>query len=175
MAALAGPFIVTAVLLAAGGAAKLVRPDGTVGAVREMGLAASPALVRMGAAAELAVAAGALAGGGRVFAGPVAASHPGFALFVLAALRRGVPLSSCGCFGAQDTPPTPVHLVLNVAAAGVAGAVALGLPGGDGLLAVTSMDGSLLLRAAFAISTAAAAWLAYAALTLLPRLRSVTP
>jgi len=171
MAALAGPFIVSATLLAAGGAAKLVKPDGTARALREVGLPAPAAAVRIGAAAELAVAPGALAGGGRVLAALVAASYAGFALFVLAALRRGVPLSSCGCFGASDTPPTAVHLALNIAAAGVAAAVALGAPGADGLLSVTSMDGSLLLRAAFVVSTAAAAWLAYAALTLLPRMR----
>ena len=39
---------------------------------------------------------------------------------------------------------------------------------------LAAMDGSLLQRAAFVVSTAAATWLAYVALTALPRLRSVT-
>ena len=170
MAALAGPFIVTAALLGAGGALKVHRPAPTARALREVGLPASPALVRVGAAAEVAIAAGALVDAGRLFAALVAVSYLGFAAFVLAALRRGVPLSSCGCFGVQDTPPTGLHLGLNLAAAAVAGAVALGWAAGGGLAALTAMDGSLLLRGAFVVLTAAATWFAYVALTALPRL-----
>ena len=171
MATLAGPFLVTAAILAAGGASKVVRPTSTARAVGEMGLPAGPTLVRVGAAAELAIAAGALAGGGRPFALLVAASYLGFAVFVGVALRRGVPLSSCGCFGVQDTPPTLVHLGFNLAAAAVAGAVALGVSGGGGLSEITAMDGSLLLRGAFVVLTAASVWFAYVALTLLPKLQ----
>ncbi len=47
----------------------------------------------------------------------VAAAYAGFAVFVLVALRRGWALSSCGCFGRPDTPPTPAHAVLNAGAA----------------------------------------------------------
>jgi hypothetical protein len=36
------------------------------------------------------------------------------------------------------------------------------------------MDGSLVLRGAFVVLTAASAWFAYAALTLLPRLQGAT-
>ncbi|MDX6410276.1 MAG: hypothetical protein QOE13_3347 [Gaiellaceae bacterium] len=171
MALLAGPFLVTAALLAAGGAAKVVKPAPTARALGEMGLRVPAAAVRAGAAAELAVAAGALAGAGRPFALLVAVSYLGFAGFVAAALRRGVPLSSCGCFGVQDTPPTAVHLGLNLAAAAVAGAVALGAAGARGLGEITAMDGSLVLRATFVVLTAATAWMAYAALTVLPKLQ----
>jgi hypothetical protein len=137
-----------------------------------MGLPASPALVRVGAAVEVAIAAGALVDGSRPFAALVAASYLGFAAFVLAALRRGVPLSSCGCFGVADTPPSGVHLALNLAATAVAGVVALGWAAAGGLAEITAMDGSLLLRATFVTLTAAATWFAYVALTLLPRLRT---
>ena len=174
MSTLAGPFIVTAALLAAGGASKVVRPAPTARALREIGLPASAAVVRIGAVAELAVAAGALAGGGRPFAVLVAASYLGFASFVAVALRRGVPLSSCGCFGVQDTPPTAFHLVLNVAAAATAGAVALGVAGGKGLAEISAMDGSLLLRGAFVVLTATSAWFAYVALTLVPKLQGAS-
>jgi hypothetical protein len=136
-----------------------------------MGLPVSPAVVRAGALAELAIAAGALVGGGRPLAALVAASYAGFAGFVMAALRRGVPLASCGCFGADDTPPTGVHLVLNVAAAVVAGAVAVTGAGAGGLTEVTNLEG-LLLRAAFLASTAATVWLAYVALAVLPKLQA---
>ncbi len=42
---------------------------------------------------------------------------------------RGGPLATCGCFGRPDTPPTVLHMVLNVALAAAAAAVALGAPG----------------------------------------------
>lgn len=173
MSTLAGPFLVTIALLGAAGALKVARPSTTARALRELGLPASPALVRAVALAELAVAAGALVGGGRAFAALVAASYLGFAAFVLAALRRGTPLSTCGCFGVEDTPPTAVHLGLNLAAAAVAGAVVLTGSGAGGLADITTLEGSLLLRVAFLGSTAASVWLAYVALTALPRLQAV--
>jgi len=168
---LAGPFLVTVAVLLAGGALKVVRPAFTARAMREMGLPASPGIVRAGALAELGIAAGALVGGGRLLAALVAASYAGFAGFVFAALRRGVPLSSCGCFGADDTPPTATHLVLNLAAAAVAGAVAITGSGAGGLAEITTLEGSLLLRVAFLASTAASVWLAYVALAVLPKLK----
>jgi hypothetical protein len=168
---LAGPFLVTVALLLAGGALKVVRPAFTARAMREMGLPVSATAVRAVAVAEVAIAAGALVGGGRILAALVAASYAGFAAFVAAALRRGVPVSSCGCFGADDTPPTTVHLVLNLAAVAVAGAVALSGSGAGGLTEITTLEGSLLLRVAFLASTAASVWLAYVALAVLPKLR----
>ena len=39
---------------------------------------------------------------------------------VVVALRTGAPISSCGCFGKVDTPPSVVHVVLDLAFAGVA-------------------------------------------------------
>jgi len=174
MSTLAGPFLVAAALLGAGGASKIVRPATTARALGTMGLPSSTALVRAGAGAELAVAAGALAGGGRLFAGLVAASYLAFAIFVLVALRGGVPLSSCGCFGVADTPPTAVHVGINVAATAVAGAVALGWAHAGGLPDITTMEGSLLLRVVFVVLTAASAWLAYVALTELPKLQAAT-
>lgn len=163
---LAGPFLAAVLLLGAAGALKVVRPDTTAKALRELGVPASPTLVRAGALAELIVAAGALVGGGRPFAALVAASYAGFAAFVLAALRKGTPLSTCGCFGTADTPPTAVHVVLNLAAAGVGAAVAV--TAAD----VTTLEGSLLLRVAFLASTAVTVWLAYVALAVLPKVRA---
>lgn len=171
MATLAGPFIVTAALLGAGGASKLARPASTAGALRQMGLRVPAAAVRAGAALELAVATAAIVDGARPFAALVAASYLAFAAFVAVALRRGGPLSSCGCFGVADTPPTAVHLAVNLAAAAIAGVVALGWAAGGGLAELTAMDGSLLLRGAFFVLTATSVGLAYAALTALPKLR----
>ena len=61
-------------------------------------------------------------------AGVVALSYLGFAGFVVLALRRGSPVSSCGCFGSgdkMDSPPTVSHVVLNLAAAATAAWAAL--------------------------------------------------
>jgi hypothetical protein len=173
MGTLSGPFLVAAALLAAGGASKVVRPANTARALGEMGLPDSATLVRGGAALELAVAAGALAGGGRLFAALLAASYLAFTAFVVVALRRGTPLSTCGCFGTTDTPPTAVHVGINLAAAAVAGAVALGGGGAGGLLEIAD-ESSWLLRVAFVALTAACVAFAYAALTLLPKLQKVS-
>jgi choline-glycine betaine transporter len=54
----------------------------------------------------------------------VAASYLVFAGFVIVALRRGTAIASCGCFGKVDTPPSVVHVALDVCFAGVAVAVA---------------------------------------------------
>jgi len=81
---------------------------------------------------------------------------------------RHVPLKSCGCFGKEDTPPTTGHLVLNVAAAVVAGIVALG-PGGRGWSSV-HLETNAVVVGLFTVLTASVAAFAYLALTALPRL-----
>ena len=53
---------------------------------------------------------------------------PGFIGVVAVARWRGGPLATCGCFGRPDTPPTALHLVLDLALAVAAAAVALGAP-----------------------------------------------
>ena len=82
-------------------------------------------LVRAGGIAEAVVAVAALATGWWFLALLVAASYLAFALFVIGALRAGKPLSSCGCFGKVDTPPTMVHVVIDLAAVAIAVGVAL--------------------------------------------------
>jgi hypothetical protein len=124
---LAGPFAIAAVLLALGGALKAWRPTDTAHALTAVGFRFPRFLparlaVRIGGAAEAVVGLAALIAGGAVFAALVAVSYFAFAGFVLVALRRGAPISSCGCFGKVDTPPSPVHVVLDVAFAGVAAA-----------------------------------------------------
>jgi hypothetical protein len=127
---LAGPFAIAAVLLAVGGAAKAVRPRDTALALSAVGVKFPPLLpgrvvVRVGGAVEAVVGVAALLVGGPVLCALVAASYLAFAGFVVVALRTGAPISSCGCFGKVDTPPSVVHVVLDVAFAGVAAAAAL--------------------------------------------------
>jgi hypothetical protein len=163
---LAGPFIAAAALLGLAGAGKLRRPAPTGAALRALGLPGGPLLVRAGAAVEVVVAAGAVTTGNRLAAALVAASYLGFTVFVLAAMRRNVPLSSCGCFGRPDTPPSPAHVAVNLTFAAVAASVA-GAPVG-GLARI--LDGQPMLGIPFLALTAVSVALAYLSLTLLPAL-----
>jgi hypothetical protein len=126
---LAGPFAIAAALLAVGGAAKAVRPRDTAQALAAVGLRfprllPARVVVRVGGAVEAAIGVAALLVGGPVLCALVALSYLAFATFVLVALRTGAPISSCGCFGKADTPPSLVHVVLDVAFAAVAAGAA---------------------------------------------------
>ena len=70
--------------------------------------------VRIGGAIEVVIGVAALLVGGPVLCALVAASYLAFAGFVVVALRTGAPISSCGCFGKVDTPPSVVHVVLDL-------------------------------------------------------------
>lgn len=115
-----GPFAVACTLLAVGGAAKAWRPGDTARALALFGWPVGSRAVRLGGMAELALAAGALMTAAPALAGMVGLSYVAFAVWVSVALRRGLPISSCGCFGTPDAPPSVVHVVLNLAAAAAA-------------------------------------------------------
>lgn len=160
MPAVTGPALVAAVLLVLAGAQKLLDPVMTVGALRALRLPSSEALVRSGAAAELALGTAAIALGGIVVWWLVALSYVAFAAFVGAALRAGTMIGSCGCFGKEDTPPHPLHLVLDVGLAAVAVTAALSTsgalvdelldhPGQGAAVTLLAMAGVYLLHAAF--------------------------
>jgi hypothetical protein len=123
--ALAGPVVVVSALLALAGGMKVVQPASTVGALRAMRLPSSPGLVRMLGVVEVAVAIGAGITFQRSLLALLAALYLAFAAFVAAALGAHTPLQSCGCFGRADTPPSVVHLGVNLAAAVVALAAAV--------------------------------------------------
>jgi hypothetical protein len=171
---LAGPFAIAAILLSVGGALKAVRPRDTAQALVAVGMRfprflTARTAVRLGGALEAVVGVGALLTGGAVFAVLLAVSYLGFAVFVAVALRRGAPISSCGCFGKVDTPPSVVHLVLNVGAIVTATAVALGPGGGIGEV-LADQD---LLGLPFLLLVAIATYAAFLALTVLPQLHAL--
>jgi hypothetical protein len=155
---LTAPFLAAAVLVAAAGALKLRRPADTAQALRTQGLPGTAPVVRLLGLAELVVAGLALAG---LAAGAVALAvlYAAFSGFVLLALLRGRPLSSCGCFGAPDTPPSWWHVAVTASAALccalVAAGPAAGLPevvaaGAGPLLA--ALSGAVVVGAlAFAV------------------------
>jgi hypothetical protein len=165
---LAGPFAAVVAVLAAGAVLKALKPADTARALSAFGLPGSAPAIRLLSVVEVVIAAGALLLGNRLLATLVALSYAGFAAFVVVALRRELPLATCGCFGAVDSPPTPLHVVLNVLAAAVAGAVALD----GGWAPVTVIADQPLGGLPFLVLTATAAYLMYLCLTLLPHLRA---
>ncbi len=156
--------LAAAALLLIAGVAKLARPAPTSQALRTQGLPDRLELVRLLGAAEVVVALLALADlplGAEL----LALSYAGFAAFVAAALVRGRPMTSCGCFAEPDVPPTPVHAVLTAALAGGCGVAALapatGLP---------DLAAAPVATAVAAIGTAGlVAWLSYLVMAELPR------
>jgi hypothetical protein len=160
MPALTGPALVAAALLGLAGAQKLVDPAMTVGALRALHLPSSAWSVRAGAAAELALGVAAVTAGGAALWWLVAASYLAFGSFVIAALRHGTMIGSCGCFGREDTPPHLTHVVLNAALAAVAASVAIRSPGSP-LDALGDHPGSAVAVGAIAVVTLYALRAAY--------------
>ena len=162
---LSGPFLAISALLAVAGATKIVRPKYTVGALRAAGLPASNSLVRLLGLAEVGTGLAAIWTGASLWAGAIGIFYLGFALFVIYALRSGIPIASCGCFGSPDTPPNVGHVVLDLTATAVALAVAIdpigswvGLPGVEIWTAV-----------AFLLFSGATVYLLYAIVNVLPQ------
>jgi len=112
----AGPFLALFGLLAIAGIFKLLRPGHTSGALRAARLPSALVTVRALGFAELAVGVAGIALGSTAAAVAGALFYGGFAWFVDHALRHRLPISSCGCLGTSDTPPTRLHLVFNLAA-----------------------------------------------------------
>jgi hypothetical protein len=119
----AGPFLAFAGLLVVGGLLKVRHPHDTGRALRAAGLPVSGGAVRVAGLAEAVVATTAIVSGNRVAVAAVAASYLGFAAFVASALARHLPLSSCGCLGQADTPPSAGHVALDLVAVAVTLAV----------------------------------------------------
>jgi hypothetical protein len=159
-----------AVLVVAGGA-KAVRPTDTAKALNQavpgIRLARTALLVRVAAALECAFGVVGIVLPWPPIAATVALSYLAFAGFVLAAYRRGGPLSTCGCFGTPDTPPSMVHVVINVGLAASAVVVAAAGRGGSLLSALSGQPwGGIPL----AVVSAVCAWLIVLAMSPLARL-----
>ena len=131
--ALIGLYLIAAGLLCVAGVAKALRPDDTALAMAALVPGRPPLrvvrpVVRVGALAEAALGAVAILFPRPVTAALVALSYLAFTAVVAYARWRGGALATCGCFGRPDTPPTALHLVLDLTLAAAAAAVALGAP-----------------------------------------------
>ena len=166
MGAWSGPFLIAALLLAGAGVAKALDPTTTVGALRKLGLDVPAVIVRTGGVGEAGLAAVAVVTGAPVAAVLVAASYLGFTAFVVVARVRRLPIGSCGCFGRIDTPPSAIHVVVNLGAAVSALAVAWRDGGGIGpVLADQPLAG-----VPFVLLAVTGAYAAFTALTVVPQL-----
>ena len=164
MNALAGPlYIVTGVLLVAG-VAKLWRPSATAFALRALHIPAPLQTTRAMGLAEVIVAAAAIATGSAILWAGVAVAYAAFTVFIMWALRRGDIVGSCGCFGREDTPPTPGHAAFNAVGVALA-ALAVADP-----VTLSQFDGSTVEAVLLVMLVGIGVALAIAALTALPRM-----
>jgi hypothetical protein len=99
------------------------------------------------AAVEIAVGVAALTIDHAASALAVSAVYTGFGAFVWYALRRRIPIQSCGCFGRVDTPPSTAHLALDgtFALAGFVVAYTGSLAGRLGTASVLESSGVLVV------------------------------
>jgi hypothetical protein len=137
--------VIAALLLIMSGGAKWVDSGPTVGALRAARLPSSRGAVRTLALAEIVAGSMALVLDHPAGALAVVAMYSGFAGFVAWALQKELPIQSCGCFGRDDTPPTAVHVAVNLVLAASA-AAAVGRPSLVDRLLETPLEasGSLL-------------------------------
>ena len=161
-----GPFLIAAVLLAGAGAAKVVDPTMTVGALRGIGVRLPPIAVRGAGACELVLAIAAALTGVPALAVMVGISYVAFTVFVVVAITQRAPIGSCGCFGKVDTPPSVIHIVVNLAAAFAAFMVATR----DGGNLWATLDHQPLEGVPLLLLVAVGAYAAFAALTVVPQL-----
>jgi hypothetical protein len=169
MDALHVPLTAAAALLALAAPRKLNRPDEAGRALRLTGLPSSRWLVRAIGAVELAVGIGVLVDAGEpLWPFSLGVLYTGFALFVVLAVWRHAPLTSCGCFGASDASPTPLHAGVDAGAATVAF-----LAAADGIRAPVDVIGDGGADAAWLLAGAGVVTLVvYALFTGWPRTRS---
>ena len=151
-----------AVLLVVAGAAKLSRP--APGVADLLGFRAPTPLVRLVGALEAAVGIAALLVGGPA-AWAMGLLYASFAVIVLRAVL--VKAGSCGCFGRLDAPPSRIHVLGNLALAGVSFAAA-GTDIAPVQAIAQSISDSPAVGAALAAEIALMAGLGLVAFTALP-------
>ena len=120
-------------------------PGPTLGALRALQLPGSLLAVRVGAGLEAGLGAAGLVATSSVVAYLVAASYVGFAGFTIVALASRTPLSTCGCLGRLDTPPSVPHVLVDLVAA--VAAVMVGANGYVALLDESGRHGLVVLGA----------------------------
>ena len=168
--ALAGPAYIALGVLAVAGVAKLTSPSPTASALDAISKAFTtkrlprPLLIaRVLGAVEVALAIAAAILGWAVLYVLVAAAYASFTVFIFWALNGNAGAISCGCFGHEDTPPTPGHAAFNAAATAITASVALDP------VRIGDFEGSIFEAVLSVALVGLGVTLVIAALTALPR------
>jgi hypothetical protein len=162
--------LAAALLLAGAGLAKLYAPDQAAAMLRQawwarLGAGTSRGFVRFGGVVEIGVAVAVIVTGGRVAALLLGCCYLAFLVVAGRLVHRGQH-TSCGCFGAADSPVGIGHLVVNLLALAAAVAAAIRPPGVLGGL----LDDDALTGAVGVGQAALLAYLAFLSITALPAL-----
>lgn len=124
---LIGAFGIACGLLMVSGAFKIVQPAGAAGAVQTLGMRVPRWTGRLIGVAEIAAGLAGLVVSGPIPALAVGSAYLAFTLVVVVLMRRGE--TSCGCFGQIESPPSGLHVGIDLCAAGAAfGHAATGSP-----------------------------------------------
>jgi hypothetical protein len=172
--ALFGLYLTACALLVVAGATKAVKPGDTALALAQwpgrLGRLVSARRVRCAAACECALGTAAFASPARPLAALVAASYAVFCVVLVHGRSRGGVLATCGCFGEPDTPPTRLHVGVDVILLAGSLSVLVDGPGGSVVSLLSHQYASgLPLLAASALATV----LIYVALGPLARLEAL--
>jgi hypothetical protein len=159
------------ILVIASGLAKFLRTAPASRALAAAALPSGPAVVRALAVVEAAI-------GGAFVLRPSAATgvllaglYLAFAAFLAALLRHPAQASTCGCLGERHAPPSRLHVVLDVVAAGAAAGVAALSVAGHAPPGLIAQAGRLGWSGVpFVVGVTLAAWLAALAVAHLPSL-----
>jgi hypothetical protein len=162
-------FLVAAELLVWSGVAKLLRPEATVAALRALRLPAGRWWARTLGTVELATGVLCLAVPSRVLALLLSGLYLAFAGFIVGSLTGVIRTTDCGCFGSGGSPPSWLHLGMNLVAAAAGFGVAFMPPMPDParFVAATPIQGAVLV-----VGLATAGYLAVMVATKLPDLAS---
>ena len=163
---LAGPFVAACALLVIAGAGKVVHSAPAQIAARAAGMP-----VPRGGIIAFGIVELTAGGVAAVFGGPAAlAVAVCYLLLTVVAIRLllRAPSTPCACLGSSSAVVTPAHVILNVAAMGIAIVAATG---GAPFAAVSD---NWLVGAMFAVLVACCVKLAMLALDALPELASAT-
>src|SRR2546421_283196 len=159
------------VLLIASGAAKLRRPAGASRALVAARLPSGARVVRTLAGAEASIGVAFVLRPAPVTAALLAALYVAFAVVLVALLRRPAEASTCGCLGERQTPPSRLHVGMDLIAAAAAIAVATLAATGSAPPSFLAEAGRLGWRGVpFVVGVGLAAWLGTLAVAHLPNL-----
>tara|TARA_B100000686_G_C16792440_1_gene979726 strand:+ start:212 stop:724 length:513 start_codon:yes stop_codon:yes gene_type:complete len=108
-----GLFFVVCEVLVISGVAKFFSPKPTKSALSTLGLPSSLSIVKALGLTEITLGVSGVVVGGRYIPMAVGALFAFFIVFIIFAIRHDG-LTTCGCFGAMNEPPTLLHAFANI-------------------------------------------------------------